>query len=399
MADYCFGEMSARAHVQIFDVDSTSGGSDAEDELGIYEGDHWGTPSESEVDSDFDDRDESPPSPLAPKFPRDGEELLHDVASLLDGKGIGNVLVGEVALSIMGVPIAAHYTAFMIPDGQIDQAAQVLRDAQYPDCKDLDQFAAKPTKTKSRIRCRALTGGATRRCPIPVHHFHTDHRYPEDRNDSRNQTRGVFLYCASQMLAPGFPMPAAGPPPPEDPFYMVTSDARLYRPSLRGEDGLVMLNCRGRQSTESYPVKILHPARYMENLVYLMVRDIGYLVCNGWQTEFKCMLTFSPLLPAANLALAAIDVELGDVQAGPIRDWIGLHHVWDNNEAAICVRFAALHRYWKKSGLLGEPLMTPREAKGVSPKHIEDCLRNMEEGKPPSLDRSFEESDWTCQLM
>ncbi|RAH47148.1 uncharacterized protein BO95DRAFT_481192 [Aspergillus brunneoviolaceus CBS 621.78] len=397
MADYCYGEMSARARVQVFDVEvhSTSGESDDDPGTGIYEEDVLCTSSESEDDSDFDDRDESPPCPpFTPESPRDGEDLVDDVASLLDGKGIGNVLGGEAALSIMGVPLIPHFTAFIIPDGQIDQAAQVLRDAQYPACKDLDQFAANPTNTKSRIRCHALTGGATRSWPIPAHHFHTDDRYPADRKD-RNQTRGVFLYCASQMLAPGFPMPPAGPPPPEDPFYMATSDARLYRPSLWG--GRVMLNCRGRRNKKSYPVKILHPARYMENLVYLMVRDIGYLVCNGWQAELKCMLSFSPLLPSANLALAAIDVELEDVQDGPIRDWLGLHQIWDNNEAAICVRFAALHRHWKKSGLLGEPLMTPREAKGVSPRDIEKCLRNMEEGKPPSLAR--EESGWTCQLM
>ncbi|RAK81848.1 uncharacterized protein BO72DRAFT_492077 [Aspergillus fijiensis CBS 313.89] len=339
MADYCYGEMSARACVQVFDVEvhSTSGESDDDPGTGIYEEDVLCTSSESEDDSDFDDRDESPPCPpFTPESPRDGEDLVDDVASLLDGKGIGNVLGGEAALSIMGVPLIPHFTAFIIPDEQIDQAAQVLRDAQYP-----------------------------------------------------------RLQGFGPMLVSGLIMPLAGPLPPEDPFYMATSDARLYRPSLWG--GRVMPNCRGRRNKKSYPVKILHPARYMENLVYLMVRDIGYLVCNGWQAELKCMLSFSPLLPSANLALAAIDVELEDVQDGPIRDWLGLHQIWDNNEAAICVRFAALHRHWKKSGLLGEPLMTPREAKGVSPRDIEKCLRNMEEGKPPSV--ALEESGWTCQLM
>ncbi|PYH85264.1 hypothetical protein BO82DRAFT_361708 [Aspergillus uvarum CBS 121591] len=253
----------------------------------------------------------------------------------------------------MGVPITPHCVAFMIQDQQIDQAAQVLREAQYPDCKDLDQFAADPGNFQSQIRCHALTGGdpdARYKRPIPAH-----------------------------------------------PYYMVTSDARLYRPSFGGGDGL-MLNCLGRQSRKSYPVKMLHPERYVENLVYLMIRDIGYNVHHGWEIEFKCMVSCSQLLSPPDEALATIDVSLGDLQEGPISEWIGLHREWDRNYAAVCVRFAALHRQIKKSGQLGEPLMTPGEAMSVKPEHIENCLKNMEDGLPPFPNR-LDMSGWTCQLM
>ncbi|RAH67616.1 uncharacterized protein BO66DRAFT_154002 [Aspergillus aculeatinus CBS 121060] len=410
MSNYDFTEMSSTARMESLeiDVDITSGELNDGNVIHIYELHESSTSGDSGVDSDFDEcgGSSSSGSSSSPtlKRPRDGQELLRDVGSLLDGNGIGNALVGEGALAIMGVPIIPRCIAFMISDGEIDQAAKVLRDAQYPECKDLDQLATNPENFKSRIRCHALTGTATGNHPIPAHHFHADRRYPEGPNESRKKTRGVFLYCASQMLAPGLPMPPARPPPPEDPYYLVTSDKRLYRPSFRGRGGGggIMLNCWGRQSTKSYPVKMLHPARYVENLVYLMLRDIGYSACNGWKTEFDCMLACSRLLPAPapTRALAAIDVGLEDVPEGPIRDWIGLHNSeWAKNQVAICIRFAALHREMKQSGQLGEPLMTPQEATYGRPQYIENWLMNMEEGKPPSFHRALEASGWTCQLM
>ncbi|PYI16011.1 hypothetical protein BO86DRAFT_395284 [Aspergillus japonicus CBS 114.51] len=384
-------EMSVMPWRRYIDVEVYD--SHEEDVNGMYEETESSTSSESEVDSDFDDCDESA---RTPRCPRAVEKLLRDVGSLLDGNDIGSALFGETALAFMGVPIIPHCVAFMIPDQQIDQAVQVLREAQYPDCKDLDLFAANPINFLSQIRCHALTGGATRDRPIPDHHFHTDGRFPKDPDDSRNQTRGVFLYRASKILGPGIPMPSAQPPLPENPYYMVTSDARLYCPLFLDR---VMLNCWGPQSTKAYPVKMLHPARYAENLVYLMVRDIGYSVCNGWKSEFDCMLTYTRLLSAPIQALGVIDVRLEDLPNGPIADWIGLYSEGERNRSAILVQFAALHRQGKKSGQLGEPLMTPREEDIVTPEDIEDCLKNMEEGKPPSLIRPFEESGWSCQLM
>ncbi|KAL4794486.1 hypothetical protein BDV19DRAFT_390091 [Aspergillus venezuelensis] len=92
------------------------------------------------------------------------------------------------------------------------------------------------------------------------YHWHTDLFYPER---PPHTTYGVFLYRKSRLFWT-FPVPPIGRPKQDDPYYMLTSDKRIT----------TMEYSRCRASDKDYPVKIPIPARYMEAMKLLELRDL-----------------------------------------------------------------------------------------------------------------------------
>lgn len=101
--------------------------------------------------------------------------------------------------------------------------------------------------------------------PDPDYHWHTDHNYSQLPKWQGEWTSvGVHLIRKSRLFWT-FPDPCLGPPPENDPYYMLVTDARIKSP----EGSLA----RGRQPEGLYPVKVAVPARYTEAMMLLNLRD------------------------------------------------------------------------------------------------------------------------------
>ncbi|RAH70067.1 uncharacterized protein BO66DRAFT_452116 [Aspergillus aculeatinus CBS 121060] len=355
---------------------------------------------------------DSPP-PVTFPVPEGNPLLESNVSCLLHSHGIGNFLAGETAQSILGSPILPRFSAWGVSDHQIDQAATVLREAKFPECKDFGP--SPPGGKKKRPRCHALIDGPVWReqFPKPIHHFHTDHRYPTKACHSDSaQTQGIFLYRQSQLLDPDYPDPPAHPPTPDDPYYTVTCHRDL--PERCSRQSHIRLNCRGRQSPEYYPVTMLRPERYAHNLVYLMLRDLGYSAYAWWEDEFRSLVTFSSLGGTQHeLAWIRGGPWVQHVSEGSIRDWMALNRIPGNlskkdasrRRATIRSRFATLYREMQSAGRLGQPLLSPIDVEeGTSQSDVEDLLArwaNVSPVKNEDPDEDWAKSDRSgnCEVM
>lgn len=118
-------------------------------------------------------------------------------------------------------------------------------------------------------------------------------------------TCGIFLYRKSRLFWT-FPDPPIGRPATDDRYYMLTSDPRIQINDL----------ARGRQSDLLYPVKMPVPARYLEAMYLLKLRDCeGSILYSHWCIEVDYMMDW--VMPReVNLLLEDIDE--------PFREWTRL---------------------------------------------------------------------------
>ncbi|KAL2853655.1 hypothetical protein BJX68DRAFT_265119 [Aspergillus pseudodeflectus] len=182
------------------------------------------------------------------------------VAKLLDDEGIPNFIWAEPFLSVIGILTAVPFNAFVVADDLIEKAAEALDKARFPQC------------TQGHDACTVFWH--KRDHPYPAYHWHTDLRYPVT---APKMTRGVFLYRKSRLFWK-FPDPTLGVPSPNDPYYMLTSDRRILQ-VRRGPH-------TGPGSPEDYPVKMPVPARYLEAMMLLELRDTGEaMITAHWEVE------------------------------------------------------------------------------------------------------------------
>ncbi|KAJ0420968.1 hypothetical protein BJY00DRAFT_312636 [Aspergillus carlsbadensis] len=131
------------------------------------------------------------------------------IARLLDEAGVPNFMWGEPYLGILGSSTAFFFSMWVVPDHLIDQAGEALAKASFPPCKH------------GRDTCTTFHERITH--PYPDHHFHTDLTYPDAWP---TLSAGVHLYKKSRLFWE-FSDPTPGPPPPNDPYYMLAGDPRI----------------------------------------------------------------------------------------------------------------------------------------------------------------------------
>ena len=149
----------------------------------------------------------------------------------------------------------------MIADDLIEKAYEALRDAEIPPCvKGADCDEVRPNRSS----------------PIPAYHFHPD-------NDFDRHCHTVDLYKKSAIFL-RLPDPQLEPPAPDDPNYMLVTDTRL--PKWRLGTGA------GRYRPGAHPIKIPTPARYAEEMFYLVCRDMKGLGHRGyWEVQLTYMVS------------------------------------------------------------------------------------------------------------
>ncbi|KAL3474351.1 hypothetical protein BJX99DRAFT_231674 [Aspergillus californicus] len=154
-----------------------------------------------------------------------------------------------------------QFNGFVIPDDLIENAAKVLDEAKLPPCK-------------LGAECQVFWEG--RDYPYPDYHWHVDLQYTEKLH---HMTCGVFVYRKTRLFWK-YPDPTVGRPAPDDPYYMLTSDARIQN---------VDETCRGRSRGNLYPVKMLIPARYLEAIILLKLRDHDQRTMH-WGAEYLYLI-------------------------------------------------------------------------------------------------------------
>ncbi|PLB53886.1 hypothetical protein P170DRAFT_420683 [Aspergillus steynii IBT 23096] len=226
-----------------------------------------------------------------PAYP--GPKLEAYVSRLLDEAGVPSFLWGESVLAILRVPTADFFSGWVVPDDCIEKASRALDEAKFPPCT-LGE------------RCSLFWHHRTH--PIPDHHYHTDLEYSET---PPHMSCGVFLYKKSRLFW-SFPDPPIGRPSPNDPYYVLTSDTRLR------EGGLTT---RGRSQPGDYPVKMPIPARYLEAMILLELRDlVGKVTSAHWKVEINYLADFV-LRKENNPALSFEDI------AEPFREFVRQRYI------------------------------------------------------------------------
>ncbi|PYH87743.1 hypothetical protein BO71DRAFT_436426 [Aspergillus ellipticus CBS 707.79] len=173
-------------------------------------------------------------------------DLESFVAFSLEEHEIPSCIWSEAALSIYGLPMSEesdlNSTAWIIPDILLGVTCLVLHNKKFSLCVDRN--------------CDLLSGHGFH--PPPDMHIHV-----KPDSEHGGITHDLTFYRKSRVFW-AFPDPPLGAPAPDDPTYMLVTDARL--PEHPDE--------RGRQPTGNYPVKILTPARYIEGTILLALRDL-----------------------------------------------------------------------------------------------------------------------------
>ncbi|PWY79114.1 hypothetical protein BO70DRAFT_362893 [Aspergillus heteromorphus CBS 117.55] len=126
-------------------------------------------------------------------------------------------------------------------------------------------------------------------------------------------THGVFLYRKSRLFWT-FPRPPVGLPRTTDTYYTLTSEALPdSNPGLS--------YARGPQSPKDYPVKMLHPARYLEGLLLMRARDIvGQHTDLWWKRHLQ---EWMDVLEDANNP----NLEFDRISDGPFRQFVAFWRV------------------------------------------------------------------------
>ncbi|PYI11271.1 hypothetical protein BO78DRAFT_413748 [Aspergillus sclerotiicarbonarius CBS 121057] len=163
-------------------------------------------------------------------------QIESEVTQLLDNAGIHNCIWGEGILLMLGVSLTLEKFTWVIPDDEIDKANKALRYWTY------ERLMKSEHPGKPYGEC---LGDYIYRC-------------------SSNDRREVHLIRQSRLCWT-FPRPPIWSPKPDDKFYMLTREMQ------RLSEGLTL---RDYSLRESYPVRMPKPARFLEALVLLRVRDL-----------------------------------------------------------------------------------------------------------------------------
>ncbi|PWY80959.1 hypothetical protein BO94DRAFT_153626 [Aspergillus sclerotioniger CBS 115572] len=186
-------------------------------------------------------------------------ELDCYVAQLLGQAGIPAFIWGEKVLHVyLQKRYEGFFRGWVVPDEAIAKAVQVLDDEGFPPCKDGNECAVFAPDQKF---------------PVPDHHYHD---YYHSTKSRRSWEGGVILYQKSRLFSE-FPEPPVGCPRPGDPYYTFLASGRQFqKASDEPQNG---------QPENQYPVKLPVPARYLEAMCLLKIRDIeGYATISSWNS-------------------------------------------------------------------------------------------------------------------
>ncbi|RAH83138.1 hypothetical protein BO86DRAFT_408705 [Aspergillus japonicus CBS 114.51] len=321
--------------------------------------------------------DQSSPPPPPPRFPfskgNGGAESW--VQWLFDSNKIRTYLTGDQALSIMGAPIECFCTAWAVEDAYIDLAAEILAaTGRFYPCKDPERRYCYADNVEAQDE---------RYIPLPAYHFHTDERYPTVCGDFESQTGRMFLYRMSDVHSPAIPLPPAGPLVPleqathygyDSGSYISTSSdylrfSALHSSKNRGyrDTPYAHLNCRGRQDPGRYPVKMLRYDKCLENLVFLMLRDLGYRAGRWWRYQFEVLMkyAFEFSVGPSPMHLEWDPSNFISEISPSIQDWVTLHERTGRQSTKkkreLKEAFGRLYLEYKRMGFLGAPLKAPNE--------------------------------------
>ncbi|PYI33829.1 hypothetical protein BP00DRAFT_444209 [Aspergillus indologenus CBS 114.80] len=227
------------------------------------------------------------------------------ISFLLHKAKICCVLCGETAMSIAGMPIAPHHSAWAIPQADLARAQRKI---------------SSPTANTPHRRITSI-----RIISTPV--------------IGRIPTKAVGSFCKELLIADHYMDPPAGPASyHHDPgrWYVEerrrnrNRDAKMYvttDDSDLPEMMLGSLNYRGRQLPNQYPVYMLAPYHQVENLARLVIRDRFSVVRDWWLQQL--ILYVSPVTLTCDddeeeeekVGLGA-RLRLSQIESTPIRNWL-----------------------------------------------------------------------------
>ncbi|GKZ27088.1 hypothetical protein AbraIFM66951_004457 [Aspergillus brasiliensis] len=168
-------------------------------------------------------------------------KLENTIAEALDRAGVPNLFCGHGLMSIYGLVQEQKSSTWVIPNFYIAQADDLLKAAGLHSCQRSYCEGYRPNK----------------RPFAPAYHYHVQPRV------NRPHNHVVLLYKIWDLFIELGPVPTR-PPPVDDPDYMLVDDFRL--PDYNDEDGT--------GSWKSIrPIKIPKPARFIDAMVLLMVRE------------------------------------------------------------------------------------------------------------------------------
>ncbi|GKZ79853.1 hypothetical protein AnigIFM56816_004062 [Aspergillus niger] len=168
-------------------------------------------------------------------------KLENIIAEALDNAGVPNVFCGHGLMSVYGLLQEQKSSTWVIPNFYIAEADSLLQAAGLHSCHRSYCEGYRPNK----------------RPFAPAYHYHVQARV------NRPHNHVVLLYKMGDLFIDLAPVPTRLPPL-DDPDYMLVDDPRL--PDYNDEVG------NGRwQSIRS--IKIPKPARFIDAMVLLMVRE------------------------------------------------------------------------------------------------------------------------------
>ncbi|KAL4802209.1 hypothetical protein BDV18DRAFT_164385 [Aspergillus unguis] len=199
--------------------------------------------------------------------PRNGALPAADVARILDNARIPHVLFGWWAVGCHGVAKCTQEIDFVLPDNQIEAAANALvATGHFHRCTDR--------------HCFERTGDRSLRIQLEADRTYPDAIYQEfskcnavfavahdhlHLGSAYDYFKVVSLYAHSHLLW-SLPEPTLDPLPSDSRTYMFTNNPQLPPRARDGSSG---------PWSELYPVKIPSHAALVEALFMLFCRDLG----------------------------------------------------------------------------------------------------------------------------
>ncbi|KAL4810201.1 hypothetical protein BDV18DRAFT_54472 [Aspergillus unguis] len=212
-------------------------------------------------------------------------------AQIMDSASVPNVLVGWLAIGLVGNEISINDVEFVIPDNLREQAKTALGNAGYTRCTDpkclelhedrspsIDSF---PTET---FIGRVIQGQLSklvnlyRYHPVPHAHYHL----------RSGNVLSLFRKSYYLWWLPDF---SNGPPSPDDPHLALSNDARkvptkqldAWPGSVKMIEPFFHSSSSGHWPSELYPVRILTATTHIEALILLLCRDLSLEYPLDWR--------------------------------------------------------------------------------------------------------------------
>ncbi|KAL3480164.1 hypothetical protein BJX99DRAFT_254760 [Aspergillus californicus] len=205
--------------------------------------------------------------------PRRGGKLAFAVAKILDEAGVPCLIWGWLALALVASDQGNREAAFVINDHQIDEAKKALSDAKFTQC----------TEPSCRELCEDRGTKLSATCakdnlhPVAEVHYHVEEQFSEYRI--------LALYKKGAQLW-WLPDLELGSPAENDP-YLTMSDSNRLPPHKElwnpeedreecGHDNMPAFRGCSGPWTGQYAIKVLLPPAFLESIMLLYCRDVGY---------------------------------------------------------------------------------------------------------------------------